>query len=360
MRFCLLRVSLMRKRETTREHAILSRVQTNSLIYGLSCFCHPDKGIRYVGKTTQGMDARMKEHIKRSRKPLYPVNRWIAKHGAENIEMQVLEYCETEMLNDRESFWVAEKKTFRGDYRGGLNANRGGTDVNLTQEQIQTYAKRARDDGSNGAVLNWDAVREIRWRYVNTDLSTREISEDYPVGYKQVVSIVSNKTWHDPDYIYPGLKKQKPRVSRRKLSIEQVTEIRIAFCEKAESNKSLAARFGVSSGTISEVVNNRYLPDQNYRNTRKENFPAMSNEHRAKISKSSKGRKKPEGFGDKISKANAGEKHPMSKLTESDVLEIISLLNSGESVKSIASTFAVSVAQVRRIKTGERWGHLSR
>lgn len=50
-----------------------------------------------------------------------------------------------------------------------------------------------------------------------------------------------------------------------------------------------------------------------------------------------------------------GEKHPSSKLTEE---QAIAIRADGKTVREIADTYGVSVRQVRRIKSGDRWGHL--
>ena len=50
-----------------------------------------------------------------------------------------------------------------------------------------------------------------------------------------------------------------------------------------------------------------------------------------------------------------GDRHPMAKLSASDVAEILRLLNLGNSCSSIAKIFPVSAGHIWQIKTGKRW-----
>lgn len=54
-----------------------------------------------------------------------------------------------------------------------------------------------------------------------------------------------------------------------------------------------------------------------------------------------------------------GKRHGRAKLTEDKVLEILKLLSSGSSHKSIVERFGVSYTQVKRIDRREQWKHVS-
>lgn len=79
---------------------------------------------RYVGKTTQSIEERFKEHCKDSQKercekrPLYDA---MNKYGVENFIVEELEQVEDEnLLSEREVFWINELGTY------GSNASKGG------------------------------------------------------------------------------------------------------------------------------------------------------------------------------------------------------------------------------------------
>lgn len=80
---------------------------TLNVIYGLH---NGDNVIRYVGRTSRGLDQRLWEHKNNSRlgqrRPVYD---WMRKHGADRIQGIVLEVCASaEDTIDREKFWIVK------------------------------------------------------------------------------------------------------------------------------------------------------------------------------------------------------------------------------------------------------------
>lgn len=55
---------------------------------------------------------------------------------------------------------------------------------------------------------------------------------------------------------------------------------------------------------------------------------------------------------------NKGEKHPKSKLSKSDVIEILNLIENGTSQNAIATKFGVSNSTISAIRKGKTWTHL--
>lgn len=340
------------------------------MIYGLSCNCHPERGIRYVGKTTQGTAARLAEHLKRAKKPHYPVNHWIAKHGPENIVIQVLEHCEAQDLNDAEVKWIAELRTFRDWKQGGLNASLGGRNMPLTFDKVMEKILLARDEGRvKRQKLDWETVRYIREDYSNNpDMLYTDYATMLGVSVTTIWQVIRNGTWFDPDYT-PPVEPNKSSRSRpnakgrpgpgpnRKFTDAQVVEIRRQYNISEVTIAELAERWDCSKQTMNSILLNQNYHDPEYVNTRK---GAMTERHRQNISRTGKGKKKPEGFGAKISAAMTGEGHSMAKLSEAQVIEMLAQFADGRPVKEMAEHYGISVAQARRIKTGERWGHLPR
>jgi hypothetical protein len=80
-----------------------------NVIYALSCLCHPEDGVRYIGKTVGEARVRLNAHrsdAKRLNK--WPVHRWINKHGARNVAMSVIDQSSDPLaLPSIERFWIA-------------------------------------------------------------------------------------------------------------------------------------------------------------------------------------------------------------------------------------------------------------
>ena len=57
---------------------------------------------------------------------------------------------------------------------------------------------------------------------------------------------------------------------------------------------------------------------------------------------------------------NRGEKHPLHKVKDSDIENMISQLESGMTQKEVADTFGINQSHVSRIKSGKSRGHSSK
>ena len=90
------------------------------------CITNIINGKRYIGKTTNTVEQRFKEHQRDSQKdntqnrPLYNA---FKKYGIENFIVEELEQVDNSMLSEREIYWIKEYNTF-GD--NGYNASKGG------------------------------------------------------------------------------------------------------------------------------------------------------------------------------------------------------------------------------------------
>ena len=91
------------------------------------CITNLINGKQYVGKTTNTIEERFKEHCRDSRKercnkrPLYDA---MNKYGVENFKIEELEQIDDPtLLSDREKYWIKELNTWG---RTGYNASKGG------------------------------------------------------------------------------------------------------------------------------------------------------------------------------------------------------------------------------------------
>lgn len=79
----------------------------------------------YVGKTSNTVEERFKQHINDSTKRKYeqrPLYNAINKYGAEHFSIHLIEECDISIENEREQYWIGYYK----GYEEGYNATRGG------------------------------------------------------------------------------------------------------------------------------------------------------------------------------------------------------------------------------------------
>lgn len=82
-------------------------------------------GKRYIGKTVNSISERWNNHKKDYLKDKYknrPLYRAMNKYGLDSFEINQIEECHYEELNDRERYWIE----FYGTFKNGYNATRGG------------------------------------------------------------------------------------------------------------------------------------------------------------------------------------------------------------------------------------------
>ena len=85
-------------------------------------------GMKYVGKTERGYEARWDQHIAlaNGNSQCY-IHRAIRKYGVENFSAEVVQHCHTsETLNKAEIWWIKKLRTFGPD---GYNTTTGGDGV---------------------------------------------------------------------------------------------------------------------------------------------------------------------------------------------------------------------------------------
>lgn len=81
----------------------------------------------YIGQTRFTVEHRFKQHIKNYNiehrtQPLYMA---FAKYGIENFEVETLEECPTDKLDEREIFWIAKYDSFKNGYNATLGGVKG-------------------------------------------------------------------------------------------------------------------------------------------------------------------------------------------------------------------------------------------
>lgn len=249
-------------------------------VYGLycTCGCDPERTIRYVGQSSLGARDRLNKHrySARNGKP-WPVTRWMAKHGPDNIQVQVLEsFDNPDPLDRAEEKWITNLGTDIS--LGGYNLAPGGKSVRgyrhapdalsrkkgpkhsaETRRRI-SEAVRGRFGETAGNVKLTDAkVADLKLRMMSgeTDLS---ISRDLGMSTASINYIRQGRTWaHIP---WPDVERVPSPTGRyepgslppsTKLNPEKIREIRERY-ERGDKPKEIAPDFGVTPENIRMIV----------------------------------------------------------------------------------------------------------
>lgn len=101
-------------------------------------------GHKYIGKTTQGMNKRWKQHIDEAKRmSSKPLHRAMRKHGNHNFMIKELCECNINELDEKEQYYIKEYNTFESEQ--GYNATSGGEE-GLLDEISKTMSDIERTD----------------------------------------------------------------------------------------------------------------------------------------------------------------------------------------------------------------------
>lgn len=196
------------------------------VVYGLQCHCHPLKGIRYIG-VSSNLKSRMSDHRGQARRGnSRPVYKWMRKHGVENIDPVELSTHSTSV-----EMFEAEIETIsklRADGQSLLNVTEGGEGTMGYRHPQEVY----------------DRLSKARKRE-NLSPETRE-----------KLSRSSRRENLSPETRKRMSESHKGKTPAAKLSIDQVKTI-WAECQTNPSNIEIANQYGVGKHTIANIRRGR-------------------------------------------------------------------------------------------------------
>lgn len=180
------------------------------VIYGLFCLCHPQAGIKYVGRTLNGAHNRFRQHAYMANKSNTFLYSWMRKHGVDNIAYSVIEVCLAEELAEREYFWITElgtlgpggKNQIRGEYepKGFNRFTRKAPAVPSRLGAKNTDLHRLasglahRGEKNWNAVLNEATVRKIKIAFMQGATSS-EVAKEFGISYANSRAIKIGRSW---------------------------------------------------------------------------------------------------------------------------------------------------------------------
>ena len=187
-------------------------------------------GKMYIGKTDRDIETRWNEHIRHASTLKHiPLYRAINKYGAENFKIELVEECQTEILNEREQYWISYYDT----YDKGYNCSLGG----------------------EGSLLKIpeDEIQEIITRYQageRLDCLCKEFHHDYET-IKRVFKerSIEIKTNAGPMKLAKKIYAIDPVTLQIAWEFESISAAARALCEEGKSWKALGTQLGRAKNT---------------------------------------------------------------------------------------------------------------
>jgi group I intron endonuclease len=347
----------------------------------------------YVGQTFIGIEQRFKEHCNNGGAPkLYNA---IKFHGVENFKVQFLKFCDTKTEADYwENWYIEYYKSIENGYNIKINSLNDDlikislplaeeirlfylnnkfsqkeigekfnlnfsiindiinnrifkTELNL---EILNKIKNKLFDTKNGKLLTFDQAQEIRIKYIEKKISSKDLAKEYNVGCNVILSILNNIYYIDENInldLFDKIK-EKLKNGNSSLTVKLADEIRNLYLDGYGGSSKLAKKYKVDKTVILDVLNNRsYFGNltEDKLNLIKEKIEASKdirpNEEQRKL----------------ISEKISGKLPSNSKLTleKADLIRIEYLNNKTHSSNTIGKKYDLRGESVRRLLNNLRY-----
>ena len=208
----------------------------------LCAYCHK--------KETASDWAKRREYYTSLDRPLPKKKKWQPKFTMDDVKEIRRLYNEDKLTQEI----IAEKFNVSRTHIGRIVNNE--QYVDKCYEKTKSRWKFTKED-----------IRDIRRLYNEEVVSILDISEVYNVDPTTIRAIMSNKTYHDKEYVRTRFPKE--------LTNDNIAEIRVLYNDKNLSFDDLAERYEVSIPYIRNIIANRQRVDKEYMRTR---FPENKNE----------------------------------------------------------------------------------
>lgn len=129
-------------------------------------------GKLYIGKTCTTINNRWSHHLNDYTKKDWHLYRAMRKYGAENFNIETIEQCPDDLLNEREIYWIEKLDTFYNGYNETLG---GEGRVQISREEVKNL---------------WES-----------GLSVKSIAERFDVWYTSIIDILKQLEIYNADEV---------------------------------------------------------------------------------------------------------------------------------------------------------------
>lgn len=137
----------------------------------------------YIGQSKDILKRWRIHRCCRSERSHYPLYRAFAKYGLENFSFEILEECDSSLLNAKEEYWGTQFDCY---VPNGYNQAKFGNSQSVPQK------------------LSVKLVEEIKERLIlREEITRQELAEEYGVTIDTIRDINVGRTWFDSSLTYP-------------------------------------------------------------------------------------------------------------------------------------------------------------
>lgn len=193
----------------------------------------------YVGQTSKSIEERHRLHLSSAYHETCSdynclFHKKIREYGIENFELVLLEQvADKSLLDEREQYWIKEKKSFVRD--NGYNLTTGGQ-----QRKNNEDYQDIRQTFSN------EKIQEVYCLIKDENIKLTDIANKYNVSLSLICMINSGKKYHNDNLIYP-LRKQNVKIS------EEIADEIISLLKENKGNAEIAKIYGINEDVVYRI-----------------------------------------------------------------------------------------------------------
>lgn len=204
------------------------------------CYTNKLNNHKYVGQTNN-MSRRIREHRscafnKRSLSYNDLIHQKIREYGEENFNIEILEklyYDDIEKVNDREKYWIKEKKSYCG-WGKGYNMTLGGDNKNFSR------------------ILSQNSIKEIK-ELIKNGTTYYDIQYSYGISASFISAINHGTYFYDENETYPLFKYYKSK--------EDYDDLLDLLLNSTYSLKKISELLGIGYSTVKKINEGRLRKD---------------------------------------------------------------------------------------------------
>lgn len=229
-------------------------------VSGIYSITNIQNGKLYVG-SSNNIERRWKEHKSmlncNKHHSTHLQNAW-NKYGETNFLFEIIEECNTNILLEREQYYI-DLYASADDYFG-YNESAVAGKPSMTQEQREYYGRLASDrlkgEGSWCNIYSENQIIKLIEDLKTGEYSYSQLSQKHNISYDIVASVAGHASWR---YLTDGVDFPKANISTRKnvkLTEQDVLEI-IGLLQDGYTNNEISELFNVNIHTISDIRNHK-------------------------------------------------------------------------------------------------------
>lgn len=186
--------------------------------------------------------------------------RAIRKYGLDVFQVETLELCEPQSLDEKEKKWIEKYDSFKNGYNSTEGGQSWSENVHSPETQLRRLTtlektKALQDENHPRAKLSNEEVIKIRQRYIDGETCEnihKDYQDKYVIGsFKKIIFGTSYKRVGN----VPS--KEERRHTNGKFTANQVRSIRERYKNEKITQAKLAEEFGISGSTIASIISGK-------------------------------------------------------------------------------------------------------